>query len=195
VPPACSTSSGIAARATGWSTPGADDRHPLEGLPAAKTDHHPARRLPARRVAYVRVHQPYQGGVPAASARMVASARQRCLDGGQWLGYQWDDPEIVALDQCRYDVGLEIPPDAPHDPDVNTADFPAMTVAELAIDGPIDLEMRALDWLYRPWLPHSGHVPDHQPVFEAWNGEPFAHGLDRFDLRIQLAVVDAAAPL
>jgi hypothetical protein len=28
-------------------------------------------------------------------------------------------------------------------------------------------------------------------VFEAWNGEPFAHGHDHFELRVQLAV-DAA---
>jgi len=32
-------------------------------------------------------------------------------------------------------------------------------------------------------------------MFEAWNGEPFAHGHEHFDLRIQLAVVDAATPL
>jgi hypothetical protein len=38
-------------------------------------------------------------------------------------------------------------------------------------------------------------VPDDQPGFEAWNGEPFAHGLEHFDLRMQVAVVDAATPL
>jgi AraC family transcriptional regulator len=48
--------------------------------------------------------------------------------------------------------------------------------------------------LYRSWLPRSGYVPDHQPMFEAWNGEPFAHGLEHFELRVQLAVVDAATP-
>jgi hypothetical protein len=35
-------------------------------------------------------------------------------------------------------------------------------------------------------------LPDHQPMFEAWNGEPFAHGHEHFELRVQLAVVDAA---
>jgi hypothetical protein len=33
---------------------------------------------------------------------------------------------------------------------------------------------------------------DHQSMFEAWNGEPFAHGHEHFELRVQLAVVDAA---
>lgn len=41
-------------------------------------------------------------------------------------------------------------------------------------------------------VPRSGYVPDHQPMFEAWNGEPFARGLEHFELRVELAVVDAA---
>jgi len=32
-------------------------------------------------------------------------------------------------------------------------------------------------------------------MFEAWNGRPFAHGMEHFELRVQLAVVDARAPL
>ncbi len=57
------------------------------------------RDLPARRVAYLRVFRPYEGDrVPEATTRLVAWARERGLAGGQWLGYQWDDPEIVPLD-------------------------------------------------------------------------------------------------
>ena len=67
-----------------------------------------------------------------------------------------------------------------------------MKVAEIDIAGPVELEMRALDWLYTTWLPRSGYVPDHQPGFEAWNGEPFAHGDAHFELRVQLPVVPAA---
>lgn len=173
-----------------------DDRNRLERLPVGANPDGFAvrlRELPARRVAYVRVLQPYESDrVPAAIARMMAWAKQRGLAGGQWLGYQWEDPEIVSLDLCRYDVGLEIPTTASVDGDVNVTVFPAMKVAEIEIAGPIELEMRALDWLYTTWLPGSGYVPDHQPGFEAWNGEPFAHGHDHFELRIQLAVVDAA---
>jgi AraC family transcriptional regulator len=174
------------------------DRNRLERLPAGENPDGFAvrlRELPARRVAYVRVLQPYGGArVPEAAARMVAWARQRGLADGQWLGYQWDDPEIVALDQCRYDMGLEVAGTAPLEGDVSVTQFPAMTVAEIEIAGPVDLEMRVLDWLYTTWLPRSDHVPDHQPCFEAWNGEPFAHGHEHFELRIQLPVVDAAMP-
>jgi AraC family transcriptional regulator len=153
------------------------------------------RTLPARRVAYLRVFQPYEPGrVQAAAARLVAWARARGLADGQWLGYQWEDPEIVPPEQCRYDVGLEVPEAAVLEDGVSEARFPSMTVAEVDIAGSIALELRALDWLYKTWLPQSGFVPDHQPGFEAWHGEPFAHGDTYFAVRLQLPVVRADTP-
>ena len=61
-------------------------------------------------------------------------------------------------------------------------------VAQLAVRGGIDLELRALDWLYGTWLPSSGYIPDEQPGFEAWMGRPFAHGLEYFEIHLQLPV-------
>jgi AraC family transcriptional regulator len=176
-----------------------DDRHRLARLPVGENPDDFTIRLrdvPARRVAYMRVSRPYEGDrVPVATARLVAWARERGLAGGQWLGYQWEDPEIVSLDLCHYHIGLEIPDTVEVDGHVSVTDFPAMKLAEIDIAGPIELEMRAIDWLYTTWLPRSGYAPDHQPAFEAWNGEPFADGPSYFDLRVQLAVVDAARPL
>jgi AraC family transcriptional regulator len=149
------------------------------------------RDVPERRVAYERVTRPYEGGVVEAAERMLAWARARGFAGGQWLGYQWDDPEIVPLDRCRYDVGLEVPADVRADGAIGAIDFPPMQLAEIAIDGPIELEMRAIDWLFGTWLPTSGRAPDHQPMFEAWDGEPFADGPTRFRLRVQLPVIAA----
>lgn len=63
-----------------------------------------------------------------------------------------------------------------------------MTVAEVEIRGPIDLEQRALDWLFGTWLPSSGYVPADLPAFEAWVGRPFAHGLEHVELLAQLPV-------
>ncbi|MEO3855884.1 AraC family transcriptional regulator [Acrocarpospora sp. B8E8] len=176
-----------------------DDRNRLERLPVGENPDGFAvrlRELPERRMAYVRVLRPYEGDrVRVGAARMVAWAKQRGLAGGNWFGYQWEDPEIVPLDRCRYDIGLEIPATATVDGDVNVTVFPAMKVAEIDIAGPVDIELRALDWLYTTWLPRSNYVPDHQPGFEAFNGEPFAHGNEYFELRIQLAIVSAATPL
>ncbi|HET9140582.1 AraC family transcriptional regulator [Actinophytocola sp.] len=151
------------------------------------------RRVPGRRVAYIRVFRPYDGGVPAAAERLVAWAQARGLADGQWLGYQWEDPETVPPELCRYDVGLEVPPDRTGDGEVSMTTFPAMTLAEVDVAGTIDDELRVLRWLYQTWLPASGFVPAHQPCFEAWHGRPFAGDGGEIRLRVQLPVVAPGA--
>lgn len=146
------------------------------------------RELPARSLAYVRVLRPYEGtGVLDATRRLVAWAEARGLADGQWLGYQWEDPEVVPLAKCRFDVAVVADRFEPEG-EVGRFDFPAMTVAEVDVHGGIDLELRALEWVYGSWLPTSGFVPDDQPCFAAWIGRPYAHGMERFELRVQLPV-------
>ena len=166
-------------------------RHLLDKLaPGANPDGFKVRlrRLPPRIVAYIRVLDSYRdGAVPQALERLMQWADARGLGDGQWLGYMWDDPEIVPYQKCRYDVGLEVPDVTPGG-EIGRMEFPAMQVAEIEIRGPIDLEMRALDWLFGTWLPASGFAPTDQPGFEAWIGRPFAHGTDHFEILLQLPV-------
>ncbi len=146
------------------------------------------RDLPARTVAYIRVLDPYSVGVAqAACERLLAWAIERGLADGQWLGYMWEEPEIVALEDCRYDVALVVDDVEPAG-EIGRFDFPPMRVAEVVVSGGIELEMRAIDWLYKTWLPRSGFVPDDQPAFEAWIGRPFAHGLTHLEIACQLPV-------
>lgn len=140
------------------------------------------RELPARTVAYIRVTKPYQGmGVVDAVRRLMAWAEGRGLADGQWLGYQWENPELVKLEDCQYYVAVEAERFTPEG-DIGRYRFPAMTVAQVEIRGGIELELRALQWLFGTWLPRSGYVPDDQPCFEAWMGRPFAHGMEHFEL-------------
>jgi AraC family transcriptional regulator len=166
-------------------------RHLLDKLqPGANPDGFEVRlrRLPPRIVAYIRVMDSYREGVvQRALERLIQWADARGLGGGQWLGYMWDDPEIVPPEKCRYDVGLEVSDMTPCG-EVGRIEFPAMQVAEVEVRGAIDLEMRALDWLFGTWLPASGFVPTEQPGFEAWIGRPFAHGIDYFEIVLQLPV-------
>lgn len=175
------------------------ERNRLDGLPAGENPDGFAvtlRELPARHVAYIRVARPYEGtGVVQACERLMAWAAERGLGDGQWLGYQWEDPEIVPLDKCRYDVGVEVPEGTGTGGEVGLARFDAMKIAELPLEGDIALVQRGLDWLFRTWLPRSGYAPDHQPAFEAWHGLPFADGMEHFRTRAQLPVVDASTPL
>ena len=146
------------------------------------------RDLPARSVAYIRVSRPYQGdAVVRAVQRLVAWAERQGLANGQWLGYQWDNPEITSLEDCRYHVAVEAERFTPKG-EIGRFRFPPMVVAEVEIRGGIDLELRALQWLYGTWLPRSGYVPDDHPGFEAWIGRPFAHGTEYFEIHVQLPI-------
>jgi AraC family transcriptional regulator len=146
------------------------------------------RNLPARTVAYIRVLEPFREGVAqAACERLLNWAIERGLADGQWLGYMWDEPEIVALEDCRYDVALVVDDLEPHG-EIGRFEFPPMQVAEVVLSGDLALEARAIDWLYRTWLPQSGYVPDNQPAFEAWIGRPFAHGNQHFEIACQLPI-------
>jgi AraC family transcriptional regulator len=91
--------------------------------------------------------------------------------------------------------GVEVPATAEADGEVSVTTFGASLVAEIEIAGSVELELRALDWLYLTWLPGSGYAPAHQPAFEAFNGRPFAHGTEHFELRVQLPLVNASVPL
>lgn len=163
---------------------------PPAAPPAANPDGFRAsiRDLPARTVAYIRVHDPYRpDAVPDAARRLVAWAQRRGWADRPWLGYQWEHPEITSLDACQYHVAVEADDFAPTG-EVGLFRFPAMTVAQVGVRGGIDVEIRALIWLYGVWLPRSGYVPDDHPCFEAWIGRPFAHGTTHFELHAQLPV-------
>ena len=145
------------------------------------------RQLPPRKVAYVRVFEPFRPGrVEQAAARLQAWALERGLADGQWLGYMWDDPDCVPLSDCRYDVGLQVPEGVGSEGEIGLIEFPSMSIACLPVRGDISLEQRALDWLFGTWLPASGRVPADQPVFEAWVGRPFAFGTAHFELDLHL---------
>ena len=166
-------------------------RFHLGRLPAA---HNPdgfrvrIRELPARTVAYIRVLDPYRGdAVAKATQRLITWAERHSLADGQWLGYQWDNPEITSLEDCQYHVAVEAERFVPSG-EIGRFSFPPMTVAQVEVRGGIDLELRALQWLYGTWLPRSGYVPDDQPGFEAWIGRPFAHGTEHFELYAQLPI-------
>lgn len=144
------------------------------------------RRIAPRCLAYIRVFDPYRsGGIGPAYERLAAWAEANGCADRRWYGYQWEDPEITALHDCRYDVAVEVDQVVPGG-EIGRLTLDATEVAEIEIRGDIELEMRALEWLFTGWLPHSGRSPADLPCFEAWHGRPFAHGGAHFELTIQL---------
>lgn len=179
------------------TVPGGDpltQRPRLERLPrGANPDRFEVtlRQLPPRSVAYIRVHDSYRPGAAlAAVRRLMAWADQQGVGQRQWLGYMWDDPEVVALKDCRYDAAVTIEAEdrVQVGGEIGRYDFPAMQVAQVEVRGGIDLELRALDWLFGSWLSASGFVPAELPCFEAWMGRPFKDGMAWFELWAWLPV-------
>ncbi|MEX2218988.1 MAG: helix-turn-helix domain-containing protein [Phycisphaerales bacterium] len=123
---------GVVAAATG----AAGRRLHLDRLPPG---HNPdgfsvrIRDLPARTVAYIRAQDPYRGdAVFKATQRLIAWAERHSLADGQWLGYQWENPEITALEDCQYHVAVEAPAErfTPKG-EIGRFRFPPMVVAEV----------------------------------------------------------------
>ena len=74
-----------------------------------------------------------------------------------------DEVERGLLDdRHRYDVALVVDDVEPAG-EIGRFVFPPMRVAEVVLSGGIELEARAIDWLYQTWLPRSGFVPEPQP--------------------------------
>lgn len=176
---------------------GSADRH-VERLPPGENPDGFAvtiHDLPPRTVAYIRVLQPYREHVVAdAAARLLSWAETHGLADGRWYGSMWEDPEVTALDDCRYDISVEVSADVDFvlpDGEVGRYEFPAMRVAQLTLKGDVELELRALQWLFSTWLPSSGWVPAELPCFEAFHGRPFAHGPEYFELDAHLPVLPA----
>lgn len=147
------------------------------------------RTLPPRRFAYHRVTDPFQPGrVTGAAEELVAWARAEGVDG-TWYGWMFEDPELVPLEQCRYDVAVEIGAMQAVPAPFGALEWPSMTVACVTLRGDIGLEQRALDWIYGTWLPRSGREPGRFPCCEVWHGLPFAHGDSHFELDLHLPLV------
>lgn len=146
------------------------------------------RQLPERTVAYIRVRNPYRSNAVAkAVGRLVDWAERHSLADGQWLGYQWENPEMVALKDCHYHIAVEAEHFVPKG-EIGRYCFPAMTVAQIELRGGLDLELRAWEWLFGVWLPSSRYEPDDQPCFEAWIGRPDAQSGEHFELYAQLPI-------
>lgn len=184
------------------------ENHHVKSLPRLPMSANPdgfkvtIRDLPSRTVAYVRARNPYKGGVGdsvvQAIDRLTKWAERNALADGQWLGFQWEHPEITPLEQCVYHAAVVVPPDRMTAKgsaalegwrgEVGRFRFPPMVVAQIEMRGGIDLELRLFQWFYGVWLPKSGYVPDDHPSFEAFIGHPFAHGKEHFELYAQLPV-------
>jgi AraC family transcriptional regulator len=134
--------------------------------------------LPARRIAYLRVANPYAGdAVARAFARVLAWCDGAGLGpaSAQLIGLAHDDPEVTPLAQCNYDVAVTVPRGAAVPEEFSLRTIPAGPFAVCRCTGDIHAVDRAWNFLFKAWLPRSRWQPANFPaleIFAAWPREP-----------------------
>lgn len=148
--------------------------------------------LPPHRIAYIRVTDAYQPGkLSQAYERLIAWYQQQ---GGELvkstlIGMSQDDPDVVPMELCRYDICLTIPNDWLPAGDIDIRTFPACQIAYIHCAGDIRLIDRAIQYLYRYWLPNSTYLPDNLPALEIYHQQPYEIGWDVYNLDCAIPIV------
>ena len=147
------------------------------------------RPIGGRTVLYRRVTNPYQPGrIAAGIAELSSWVKESNIEIFGWMGYSWDDPDIVDSTNCRYDIAVEVAAATRAVDPFGVMSFGPTLVAEIDVLGSIELEQQALDWLFDTWLRSSSYIRADLPTFEVWHGYPAAADPRKLELTIQLPV-------
>lgn len=171
-------------------------RYTLENLSQMAAD--PAMRvtirtLPAQRLAYIRVHNAYQQGhlVVEAYESLVNwfGARGGNLKHTTLYGMSQDDPEITPLELCRFDWCLKVPSGWRADETVSMLNLPECRIASVRCRGDIFQEDKALQFLFRYWLPRSRYQPANLPGMEIYRRQPRELGWETYDMDCAIPIM------
>lgn len=148
------------------------------------------RRLPDLDIAYLRVFRSYEEGRVQAAFRALeewAGRRGLLTPEARWIGMSKDDPEIVPLVKCSYDVCLTVPRGTQAEGRVEVRRIPSSLYGVLGIRGDLDLADRGWHHLFKTWLPRSGFQPAPQASMEVFRKSPLL-GWEEFDVEECLPV-------
>jgi AraC family transcriptional regulator len=151
------------------------------------------RSLPEQQLAYIRVYDSYRkfSQVVEAYYRLIEWYRRRGgrLEQTTLYGMSQDDPEVTPLRLCRFDWCLNVPADWEAEGEVSIQNFPACQVATIRCVGDLSQEYRAIQYLFRYWLPHSRYQPANLPGMEIYRRQPIELGWETFDIDCAIPVV------
>jgi AraC-like DNA-binding protein/DNA gyrase inhibitor GyrI len=151
------------------------------------------RSLPEQRLAYIRVYDSYSkfSKVSEAYYRLLTWYRQKGgnLEDTTLYGMSQDDPEVTPLRLCRFDWCLRIPSEWQAEGEVSMQTLPVCQVATIHYIGDVRQEYRALQYLFRYWLPRSRYQPANLPGMEIYRHQPIELGWETFDIDCAVPVV------
>jgi AraC family transcriptional regulator len=149
--------------------------------------------LPEQRLAYIRVYNSYSrfNEIIHAYHRLIVRYQQhggRLADTSLY-GMSQDDPDVTPHRLCRFDWCLRVPDGWQPEGEINMVNFPACQVASIHLQGDIQQEDKALQYLFRYWLPRSRYQPANLPAMEIYRRHPLESGWETFDIECAVPVV------
>jgi AraC family transcriptional regulator len=151
------------------------------------------RSLPEQRLAYIRVYDSYSrfSKIGEAYYRLIEWYVQRggSLETTTLYGMSQDNPEVTPLRLCRFDWCLSVPEDWHAAGEINMQTVPACRVAAIRCVGGIEQEDKAIQYLFRYWLPRSRYQPANLPGMEIYRRQPIERGWETFDIDCAIPIV------
>lgn len=100
-----------------------------------------------------------------------------------------DVPDVTPLRLCRFDWCVTVPADWRAEGEVGVQDFPACRVAMVRCLGNLEQGDKAIQYLFRYWLPRSRYQPANLPGMEIYRRQPAELGWETYDLDCAVPVV------
>jgi len=125
--------------------------------------------VPTLRLAGVDHYGPF-ATMGATFAKLAAWAAGNKIEeyGTRYIGIYPDDPERVPADRLHAIAAMTVGPQIVGEGDVRIFDLPGGPCARVLFKGPYAELEAVYRWLYRDWLPTSGHDPADRPCFEEY---------------------------
>jgi len=150
------------------------------------------RNLPKKRVAYIRVSDPYREGVVLnAFEEIIKWAKKMNLFYSEKIfGMSIDDPMVTPKEKYRYEVCITIPEKFTVDASnyMETTILPKCKYAVATVSGNFNLVATATHYLFNNWLINSSFEPAHQPGLEIFLDKENICNWNHFDLELCIPI-------
>lgn len=146
--------------------------------------------LPDRRIAYVR-HLGYDRSITHAwqYLRAWALAAEIDWEQQQMIGLHHSNPDIVALEQCRYVAAITLPAAFKASGTVGILTIPKGSYATMRVRGSYGDLLPVMHNFYHQWLPTSGYELGATPGYAVYRENHFLNNDGQFDLDFCVPVV------
>lgn len=151
-------------------------------------------KIPEQCLACISIPDAYNSidAVTKASTRIIdwLETVRADLSDIRLYGISWDDPDITPAEKCTFEWAVTVSRGVFRNVPswLRLRDEPALTVAQIHLQGDLNSEDAIWQYLYRVWLPESDYEPAHAPAREIYRTLPSVTGWAHLDLLCALPI-------